>query len=112
MYNEIMEITEKVIEDVLQKILDHANPEMVVLFGSYAWGAPTRDSDLDLLVVKKSELRRDERALEISRLFANRMFPIDIIVYTPDEVGQYQKIEGSFIKDILENGRVLYDRAA
>ena len=107
-----MGITQEIIRDVARTIVEHVQPEKVVLFGSCARGNLTADSDLDLLVIKESELRRDRRAQEIYRLFSRRQFPLDIVVYTPDEVAECLKTDGSFVKDILEHGRILYDRAA
>lgn len=107
-----MEITKVLIRDVVNKIVKEVKPDKVILFGSYSWGKPTSDSDLDLLIIKESTLRRDKRAMEIDKLFADRQFPLDVIVYTPEEVGQCVKLEGSFVKEILEHGEVLYDRAA
>ena len=107
-----MEITRELINSVVKKIIENVGPDMVILFGSFATGHPTADSDLDLLIVKHSNLRRDKRALEIDELFSNRNFPLDIIVYTPEEVEKFRDIEGSFIKDILKSGEILYERAA
>ena len=107
-----MEITKVLIKDVVNKIVKEVKPDKIILFGSYSWGNPTPDSDLDLLIIKESKLRRDKRALEIDKLFADRLFPLDVIVYTPEEIGLCLKMEGSFIKEILEQGEVLYDRAA
>lgn len=105
-------ITKKLINEVVQIIIDKTQPNKIILFGSYAHGNPTADSDLDLLVIKESDLRRDKRAMEIDKLFADRLFPLDIIVYTPQEVQQCLDIEGSFVGDILECGEIVYDKAS
>lgn len=107
-----MKIAEKLIAGVVKTIVKNFKPEMIILFGSHARGEATPDSDLDILVIKESDLRRDLRATEIDNLFAKRMFPMDIVVYTPDEVRRLKDLEGSFIKDILENGEILYEKAA
>lgn len=107
-----MNITRDIIDDVVQKIVKNIHPEKVILFGSCARGNQVAESDLDILVIKESALRRDKRAKEIYRLLADRMFPLDIIVYTPEEVERYAKLSGSFVKDVVEHGEVVYDRAA
>lgn len=107
-----MNITRDIIDDVVQKIVKNVHPEKVILFGSCARGDRSAESDLDILVIKESALRRDRRAKEIYRLLADRMFPLDIIVYTPEEVERYAKLSGSFVKDVVEHGEVVYDRAA
>jgi predicted nucleotidyltransferase len=76
-------ITQEQIEEIVKRIIDNYDPEKIVLFGSYAYGHPTEDSDLDLLVVKNSDLPRYKRAREIRRhLWGITDTPKDIIVYT------------------------------
>ena len=60
-------ITQEQIEKIVKRIIDNYNPEKSVLFGSYAYGHPAEDSDLDLLVVKNSDMPRHKRAREIRR---------------------------------------------
>ncbi|PIP41623.1 hypothetical protein CO110_04485 [Candidatus Desantisbacteria bacterium CG_4_9_14_3_um_filter_40_11] len=102
------EINEEVIRDIRDKIINHFHPEMVILFGSYASGNPKKGSDLDLLVVRDSDIPRHKRSIPIRRLFRGYMIPMDIIVYTPSEVERDKNIMGSFIHDILSRGRKLY----
>jgi predicted nucleotidyltransferase len=103
-------IDEDLIQQIADRIVTHVEPDKVVLFGSWAWGEPDADSDLDILVVKESSLRRDKRAREVRQLFASRRFPLDVVVYTPHEVEQCLRMKGSFVKYILDQGRVLYER--
>lgn len=103
-----MKIAKKLINSVVKTIVKNFKPEMIILFGSHARGEATPDSDLDILVIKESDLRRDLRAAEIDNLFAKRMFPMDIVVYTPDEVRRLKDMD----KDVLENGEILYEKAA
>ena len=102
--------TSQIISSIVEKISKSCNPEKIVLFGSYAKGAPRYDSDIDLLVVKDSNLRRDERDKEIRKSLKEIMFPMDIFVYTPKEVDEYSRLPGSFISTIFKEGRVLYER--
>lgn len=103
--------TKKQINNIVVKIASKFRPDKIILFGSQARKNPKDNSDIDIMVVKRSSLRRDKRALEIDRAFANRQFPMDIVVYTPEEVRQYQNIEGSFIGDVLKHGKVVYKNA-
>ena len=57
-------IIQKQIEEIVKRIVDNYKPEKIILFGSYAYGIPTKDSDLDLLIVKNSSLPRHKRARE------------------------------------------------
>lgn len=102
------QINESLIDNIVAKIAQNFHPQKIILFGSYVWGNPYTDSDLDFLVIMDSYLRRDNRSLEISRLFSDRKFPLDIIVYTPDEIKISTMNGNPFIKNILEKGKVLY----
>jgi len=103
-------ISEALIQQVTEKIVRECDPHKVILFGSFAMGKPRLHSDLDLFVIMDSDLRRDRRTVKISKLFPRRRFPMDIIVYTPEEVKNSLTRGNPFIRDILEKGRVLYAR--
>lgn len=79
--------------------------EKVVLFGSYAKGHPREDSDIDLLVVSKDFSNKNLRErLELLGLAAGRVFePVEAIGFTKEEI-EDEKMEGSFIKEILSSG--------
>lgn len=103
-------ITQKQIEEIIKRIIDNYNPEKIILFGSYAYGHPTEDSDLDLLVVKDSNLPRYKRAREIRRhLWGITDIPKDIIVYTQEEIDAWGKVEEAFITNVVKKGKVLYE---
>lgn len=101
----------KKIEEVAQKIGDNFKPDKIILFGSYAWGTPEPDSDVDLLVIKESNQVRIERERELHSLLIPRIFPLDLLVYTPTELEeQINKKHNLFLEDIIRNGIVLYSR--
>lgn len=100
----------EIIKNIVERIKNKIRPEKIILFGSYAQGKPTLDSDLDFLVIKESKLRRDQRDIEIRKYLKDIIFPMDIFVYTKQEVDKFKDLSGSFIKKILETGKVLYDR--
>lgn len=81
---------------------------MVVLFGSYAKGTPTQDSDVDLLVVTEHDGSSIEKAVQM-RLQLRTTFPVDILVRTPEKVRQRLEMGDPFMKEIFEQGLVLYD---
>lgn len=99
----------EIIRGITNKIKTHFQPQKIILFGSYAWGKPTEDSDIDLFLIMESNLRRDERAVQISDLFSYRLFPLDVIVYTPEEVELSLKRGSPFTREILTKGKVLYE---
>ena len=89
---------------ITDKIKTHFNPQKIIVFGSYAWGKPTDDSDIDIFLIMESNLRRDERARQVQKIFSQRSFPLDVIVYTPEEVEQSLKRGNPFIREILNQG--------
>ncbi len=103
-------VTRQQIDAVVQKIVQEFNPEKVILFGSYAYGKPNADSDVDLLIVAESNERPAQRATRAYRAVHGKTFPMDIIVRTPNELARRLAIGDSFIKEIIEQGRVIYAR--
>jgi len=96
---------------VIERIVHSLRPDKIILFGSYASGTPTPDSDVDLLVVLDTDLVPVERYRAVSRLITPRSFPVDIIVRTPAEIVSALAKGDWFIRGALEHGQVLYDRA-
>lgn len=101
-------VKKETIERVIRKIKKQFKPQKIILFGSYAWGKPTDDSDLDIFLIMDSNLRRDLRAHQVQKVFSERKFPLDVIVYTPQELEMSLKRGNLFIREILEKG-VSYD---
>ena len=96
--------------EVVQRIVQTLQPEKIVLFGSYADGTPTSDSDVDLLVVMETTASPVERYLAVSRLLRPRPFPVDILVKRPDEIQSALGAGDFFIREVLSRGQVLYER--
>jgi len=99
------------INEIVTRIKDSCALEKIILFGSYAYGQPKKDSDLDLLVVvKKSDLPRHKRAREIrKRLWGVSDTPKDILVYTENEIEEWKSVEQAFITRVVNQGKVLYE---
>ena len=84
-------------------------PQRVVLFGSYARGRPTEDSDVDLLVIMDHDKPRNvDQAIAI-RLAEDAPFPMDLLVKRPSEVAERLAMNDSFFKGLIEDGKVLYE---
>ncbi len=101
---------EQKLRDVTQKIIKAYNPERIILFGSFAYGEPTEDSDVDLLIIMDSDERPAVRSSRISKLLRPRPFPMDILVRTPQEIQHRRNMSDHFIEEILERGKTLYER--
>jgi uncharacterized protein len=96
---------------MVQRIVAALKPSKILLFGSYAYGTPSGDSDIDLLVIVDTTARPVERYLAVSRLLRPRPFPLDILVKTPEEVAQALQQGDAFLHETLTRGRVLYEQA-
>ena len=105
-----VEVTDGLLEEVARRIVERFHPEKIILFGSHAWGAPGRESDVDLLVVMESAKRPAARSAEVSVACRPRFLPMDIIVRTPAELEHRLEINDPFMRRVVERGRVLYER--
>lgn len=92
-----------------QEVAKRFRPNKIILFGSYAYGKPTEDSDVDLLVVMARTRYRGERmSLRIRKAMPAR-FPMDLLVRTPAEISKRLRWGDTFMHEIVENGKVMYD---
>ncbi len=94
-----------------KQVADEFKPDRIVLFGSYARGNPTDDSDVDLLVVMRHNKRNVEQSLDITRS-VDRTFPLDLIVKKPSEIERRLKQHDVFLTSILEEGKTLYEHSS
>ena len=98
--NQIMKVSDE--------IARRFHPERIILFGSYAYGTPNEDSDVDLLVVLPFEGRTAKQAIAIrSAVYAG--FPMDLIPITPDRLKHRLEIEDFFLREVVQKGTVLYE---
>lgn len=105
---------ESIIRDIVKAVVEASDPERIVLFGSAARGEAGPDSDVDLLVVEKESSFKGGRRSESSKIRkALRRFPvpIDILLFTPEEVEKWKDATNHIIARSLREGRVLYDRS-
>lgn len=86
-------------------------PHKIILFGSYAYGQPTEDSDVDLLVVMSRTRHRGERMSLRIRHAVQRDFPMDLLVRTPAEISKRLRWGDSFTEEVVERGKVMYEAA-
>ena len=103
-------ISTREIAAVVKKIATEFQPEKIILFGSYAYGRPTADSDVDLLVIMETTLRPRQQRLRISRALSPHPFPMDIVVKTPEHLSERLTLGDQFLHQIMEHGRVMYER--
>ncbi len=101
-------ITQKQIRDFGQRLAREFKPLKVILFGSYAYGKPNPDSDVDLLVVMPLDGNPVDKSVEM-RLKLQPPFALDLLVRTPTKIKERLAMGDDFIKDILVEGKVLYE---
>jgi len=101
-------ITRQQIKELSRRIADEYHPERILLFGSHAWGAPSPDSDVDLLVILPFEGKTVAKSVEM-RLKIRPPFPVDLLMRTPEKIRERLALGDPFIRNILEEGEVLYE---
>jgi len=99
------------LDAIVQKLIKYFAPQKVILYGSYAYGNPEPDSDLDLLIIKETSERFIDRWQSVRRILSdpNRMSPIETLILTPGEISDRIARGDQFIAEILKKGRVLYE---
>jgi predicted nucleotidyltransferase len=98
------------IRNLCDRIAREFNPEKIILFGSYAYGNPTSESDIDLLMVMPYSGSPLRKAAEIlSRLQV--WMPVDLIVRSAEDIEQRLKLGDRFMREILDRGKVMYEAA-
>ena len=110
MKHHVKNLDENLLNEIVERVLQVTHPDKIILFGSYARGEATEGSDLDLLIIQSSTLPRYKRSTPV-RLALRGLIPSkDIVVYTPEEVKEWETASTSFISTVLREGRVLYER--
>ena len=101
---------DSVLAQVVTVLKSRYQPERIVLFGSWAYGEPSDESDVDVLIVKQTNQPFHRRWAEVSQLLQPVIRGVDFspFVMTPQEVAQRQRARDPFIEDILSRGETLY----
>ncbi|PIU36887.1 nucleotidyltransferase domain-containing protein [Candidatus Roizmanbacteria bacterium CG07_land_8_20_14_0_80_34_15] len=95
-------------QELVFEQLKRMKPQAIILFGSYAWGKPHIDSDLDILMIKNTKKTFRERVRD-SRFQLKTHVPVDLIILTPEEVKKYYN-KRIFLRQIVEEGKLIYGR--
>jgi predicted nucleotidyltransferase len=100
----------KAILRMVEKIRVGYDPERVILFGSYAYGEPTEDSDIDLFIVKDDPRPPIDRRLAVKRLLRdeNRAYALQVLVFRPGELEERLAWGDDFLQEIVSAGKELY----
>ena len=103
-------LDQSILDDIIRRIVEVAQPEQIILFGSAARGDMNRHSDVDLLVVKEGA-HRGHLTKQIYKSLRGAEAPIDVVVATPADVKRYKNSHALVIKPALQEGRVVYETA-
>jgi predicted nucleotidyltransferase len=96
------------IDRIVESLMAY-QPEKIILFGSVARGDADEYSDIDLIVIKKSDKRFVERLVEIMAYLPREVVRADVLVYTPEEFQAMQEQGNPFMEQVLKDGIVLYE---
>jgi uncharacterized protein len=96
--------------EIVNRIVDAIHPHKIILFGSYAYGNPAPDSDVDLLIVTETPLPKRQTSVALWNLLGNIPLPKDIIVASREEFDFYSHEAGSVMRTANEKGEVIYAR--
>lgn len=102
--------TEEKIRQIVEKIVKEYQPEKIILFGSWAWGNPGPDSDIDLFIVKESEEDPIERMRQVHRILFGVNAAVDVLVYTPEQTNRRLRMGDPFLRKVVNSGQTLYAR--
>jgi predicted nucleotidyltransferase len=104
-----MQIDAELMEEIVRRIIDIAHPERIILFGSRARGDARPESDVDLLVVVDSAEPRHRRSAPLYGALSDILAPMDILVYSPDEIKEWSQVPQAFVTTAVREGKVLYE---
>ena len=103
----------ELIKEIVRRIVEAAHPQKIVLFGSRARGDHRPDSDIDLLVIQRSNLARYRRSVPIYQALVGLPtdVDVDVIVYTPAEIEDWAQVPQAFVTTALRDGNLIYEGA-
>jgi predicted nucleotidyltransferase len=106
-----MNVDEKVLKQVIERILAVTKPVRVILFGSAATGEMTDDSDLDLLVIEENFKAHREESIRLRAALADLRLPVDVFAMTPERFEETKEVIGGLAYPAHKYGRVIYEAA-
>ncbi|MCX6689931.1 MAG: nucleotidyltransferase domain-containing protein [Methanoregula sp.] len=106
----ITTLTPSLVHEIVKRIVNAVDPAKIILFGSYAYGIPHKESDVDLLVIMETDHPRHKRSIKINQALAGLLIPKDVLVYTPEEVAEWKDVPQAFITQITKKGVIVYDK--
>ncbi len=109
----MLQVTDKLLRDMTDLIVKECAPQKVILFGSHARGTAGDNSDLDFMIIEnftKVGKSREETLSDLCQLLFDYDLPIDLLLYSPEEVTKWSKAKNHVVAHALREGKVLYER--
>jgi predicted nucleotidyltransferase len=104
-------IKRELINEAARILAEATHPLKIILFGSYAFGRPTEDSDVDLLVIERDLPDKHREMVRLRRLLRPLRIPVDVLVYSEEEVREWGHLPGTALYWALVQGKVLHEAA-
>lgn len=105
----MVKIDERLIEEIIRRIVANVHPHKIILFGSRARGDARPESDIDILIVVDSDEPRYRRAAPLYGVLSDIIVPMDILVYNPQEIREWSGVRQAFVTTALREGKVIYE---
>lgn len=103
------QIDKELFNEIVSRIVSTTNPEKIILFGSYAWGSPSNDSDIDIIIIKNNIQSRIEEYRKIRKSLMGLLKSFDIIIVSPGEFDMYAETwANSVFAEASKKGIILY----
>ncbi len=99
------------VNTAVNNIVEKLSPKAIILFGSASNGTADDDSDIDLIIVMDTDLNRSDRFVLARGAVGRIGVGVDIIVYTPEEFASESQRSGSFVREAIDTGRLVYGEA-
>ena len=104
-------VDEEFLEEVVRRIVSAVDPVKIILFGSHAYGKPKKESDLDIMVVVKDDVKSCRRvASEVYGALCGLLIPKDVVVVRQKDIEEWKNVPQAFITKVVSKGRVLYEK--
>lgn len=100
---------DKLMEEIVRRVVETVRPDKIILFGSRARGDARPGSDIDLLVITDSTEPRYRRSASLYGVLSDILVPMDILVYSPQEVEEWSEVRQAFVTTAVREGEVLYE---
>lgn len=102
-------VNTELLDEIVRRVVEVIHPDKIILFGSRARGDAHQGSDIDLLVIAGSSEPRHRRSAPLYGALSDILIPMDILVYTPDEVKAWSEVRQAFVSTAVREGKVLYE---